>query len=80
MNRAAISIVSNLAEGQKRGKKEFHHFINISRGSLAELRVQLDLTKELYKSTENEITMALQIHEEVGKMSWALLLRTATED
>ena len=38
LRRAAISIPSNIAEGQQRyGVKEFIRFISISRGSTAEL-------------------------------------------
>ncbi len=44
MRRAAVSIPSNLAEGAGRnGAKEFLHFIGISRGSLAELDMQMQL-------------------------------------
>ena len=38
MRRAAVSIPSNIAEGQERGStKEFKHFIMIAQGSRAEL-------------------------------------------
>ena len=42
MRRAAISIPSNIAEGQGRNSsREFVHFLKISRGSCAELDTQL---------------------------------------
>ncbi|QID18752.1 four helix bundle protein [Nitrogeniibacter mangrovi] len=48
MRRAAISIPSNIAEGAARGsKKEFVHFLGLSRGSLSELDTQITLAKDL---------------------------------
>jgi four helix bundle protein len=45
LRRAAVSIASNLAEGSVRGKAEFIHFINIARGSLAEVETQLFIAR-----------------------------------
>jgi len=48
MRRAVISIPSNIAEGFGRhSTKEFIQFLNISRGSLAELQTQLLLSLDL---------------------------------
>ena len=48
MNRAAVSIPSNIAEGAGRGSdKDFSHFISISMGSMFELNTQLVLSERL---------------------------------
>ncbi len=45
--RSAISIPSNIAEGAERqSKKEFKYFLNVAKGSAAELRTQLYIGME----------------------------------
>jgi four helix bundle protein len=48
IQRAALSVPSNVAEGSERGTlKEFAHFLNISKGSCGELRTQLYIARKL---------------------------------
>jgi four helix bundle protein len=48
MRRAAVSIPSNIAEGQGRhNPKEFAQFLYIAKGSLAELDTQLQICQRL---------------------------------
>jgi len=55
MNRAAVSIPSNIAEGtSRRSKKDKAHFINISYGSLMELICQMEIALELNYISDNE--------------------------
>ena len=57
MNRAAISIPSNIAEGSARTNKSFSHFLDISLGSSFELGTQLIIAKNRkYISEEILIT------------------------
>ena len=49
MQRSAVSVPSNIAEGYRRnGKVEFRRFIYISLGSAAELETQLYICSEMY--------------------------------
>ena len=48
IRRAAVSIPSNIAEGQARySKKDFQHFLRQAKGSAAELQTQVLIAKRL---------------------------------
>lgn len=48
MRRSAVSISSNIAEGNDReSAKEFIRFLYIAKGSLAELQTQLEIAREI---------------------------------
>lgn len=61
IRRAAVSIPSNIVEGAGRsGSKEFAHFLDIARGSLAELDTQLEIAQLLnYLSPDPLMTQQL---------------------
>jgi len=69
MRRAAVSIASNIAEGQARhSKREFKHFLRNAMGSLAEVETQLQICLRLGYST-NAATQPLQRKfAEIGRM------------
>jgi four helix bundle protein len=55
MNRAAVSIPSNIAEGtSRRSNKDKAHFINIAYGSLMELVCQMEISLEIGYIEQNE--------------------------
>ncbi|BCB97056.1 four helix bundle protein [Dissulfurispira thermophila] len=48
LQRASVSIASNIAEGYERNSdKDFVRFIMFAKGSIAELRTQLEIAKEI---------------------------------
>ncbi len=65
MCRAVVSIPSNIAEGgARKSTKEFMRFVSIAIGSLAELRTQVVIAKELgytNKETTTEISSLMII-------------------
>ncbi len=69
MRRAAISIPSNIAEGQARNSsKEFRNFLSVAKGSAAELETQLLLCVEIGYCKEEDIMGVLSLIAEVAKM------------
>src|SRR5436305_818343 len=69
VRRAAVSIPSNIAEGQCRHTtKEFLNFLSIAQGSLAEVETQLQIAHRLgYLDTDGTNTL-LQRAAEVGRL------------
>ena len=61
INRAAVSVPSNIAEGtSRRGNKEKLNFINIAYGSLMELVCQMEISYELKYITKEENDTIIQ--------------------
>lgn len=74
LRRAAVSIPSNIAEGQARySHAEFHHFLHNARGSLAELETQIQIACNLKYIKEEQALALLQATAEVGRILNALL-------
>lgn len=74
LRRAAVSIPSNIAEGQGRyGTAEFRHFLRQANGSLMELETQLLIAERLDYITSDEASKLLNHTAEVGKILHGLI-------
>jgi four helix bundle protein len=75
MSRAALSIASNIAEGAERGSSaEFIRFLNIAKGSAAELRTQLYITSKLGTIIpEEKVSMLISEVKEISNMLQGLI-------
>ena len=74
MTRAAVSIPSNIAEGYERGTNaEFIRFLNIAKGSAAELRTQLYIAKEIGAISQESMNSLVQECQALSKMLQALI-------
>ena len=69
LRRAAVSIHSNIAEGQGRlSKGEFRVFLGNARGSLSELETQIMIANNLDHIGKPEATRLLEMASEVGRI------------
>ena len=77
IRRAAVSVMSNVAEGFERySRTEFKHFLSIARGSASEVRSQLHLARELNYVTEQDFRALYALCMEVSRMLAALRATT----
>jgi len=69
VRRAAVSIPSNIAEGQGRqGSAELKRFLSVAHGSLCEVQTQLHIARNLGFSADETIASALEDAAEVGRI------------
>ena len=69
IRRAAVSIMSNIAEGFERGRpSEFHQFLSIAKGSCAEVRSQLYVSLDAGYLSDQSFKDLLELADEVGQI------------
>jgi len=74
MQRAAISISSNIAEGaERKTAKDAAHFFTMAKGSAAELATQLEIASEIGLVSEDSTQALTQETEEIARMLNSLI-------
>jgi four helix bundle protein len=69
IERAGLSIPSNIAEGAERGSaKDFAHFLNFSKGSCGELRTQLYIARKLSLLARSDFEKLVSETKEISAM------------
>jgi len=73
MMRAAVSISSNIAEGAERStSRDFARFLDIARGSAAELRTQLYIAVRAEMAPESRANELIMELKEISSMLYSL--------
>jgi len=74
IQRAAISVCSNIAEGfERRGNKEFVNFLWIAKGSTAEVCSQLYNARDLGYITDERFNVMYDSAKQIGGMLFNLI-------
>jgi four helix bundle protein len=74
IRRAAVSVPSNIAEGQGRlNPAEFRQFLGIARGSVCEIQTQLEIARSLQFGKPELLDEAEKLSHEVGKLIYSFL-------
>lgn len=74
IQRAAVSVPSNIAEGANRQSvKEYRHFLSIALGSLAEIETQVMIAQTQKFMPAEDADRMLDEIDQIGKMMRSLL-------
>jgi four helix bundle protein len=69
IQRASVSIMSNIAEGFERGRrKEFHQFLSVAKSSCAEVRSQLYVALDVGYIGQERFDQLQSLADEVGRI------------
>ena len=73
IRRASVSIMANIAEGHgRKSNAEFANFLNIARGSVAEVQSHLYIAVGLNYINKNEFEEIYQLLTEISRMTLVL--------
>ncbi len=80
VQRAAVSIVANIAEGFERNRSgEFHQFLSVAKGSCAEVRSHLYAAHDAGYLERDRFIELLPQAEEVGRIIGGLRVSVASQ-
>ena len=69
IQRASVSVMNNIAEGfERKGDKEFSHFLYIAKGSCGEVRSMIYLALDLGYITKEEYVELFEISFEISRI------------
>jgi four helix bundle protein len=68
MERASVSIISNIAEGSRRTQAEWKNYVRIALGSASELETQLFLARDLKFGPSNVYDELLSEVDEISRL------------
>jgi four helix bundle protein len=78
VQRAAVSIMSNVAEGFERARRpEFHQFLSIAKASCAEVRSLLYVARDVGYIDDEQFARAMSLAEQVARIIGALRVSVA---
>ena len=74
IERASVFVMNNIAEGfERKGDKEFKHFLFISKGSCGEVRSMLNLAFDLGYFNKKDFDFASQLSIEISRILSGLI-------
>ena len=68
MQRAAVSVASNIAEGSERSAREFLRFLSIARGSSSELRTQAYIAFKIKMIDQTQMNHIVDETKQINRM------------
>jgi four helix bundle protein len=80
MQRAAVSIASNIAEGAERSPKDFVRFLRMAKGSAAELRTQTYIAAKVGVVTPDQMNRIVEETKAIARMLTGLTRALKTEN
>ena len=81
IQRASVSVMSNIAEGFERGtKNEFVNYLQIAKGSAGEVRAQLYIATDIGYLNIEKFEYLKNLSEEVSKLLFSLIKKVKTSE